>query len=104
MRFAIADAVPQIHGVRSELEQLVLNLVINACDAMPDGGELVIAVRAAAGGVVVLELTDTGTGRAAPAIAGLKARLGAEQRGEPQATVIADAGQVLAANRRALAR
>ncbi len=70
IRFAIADGVPPVHGVRSELEQLVLNLVINACDAMPDGGELVLAVRATPDAAVVLELTDTGTGRAAPSFAG----------------------------------
>lgn len=47
------DPVPAIHGVASELEQLVLNLVFNAVDAMPNGGELEIAVRLAAPHVVL---------------------------------------------------
>ncbi|HEY5951859.1 MAG TPA: ATP-binding protein [Kofleriaceae bacterium] len=62
VRFDIAEPLPPIQGVRSELEQLVLNLVVNACDAMPKGGELTIAVRRSAGSVVVLEVADTGSG------------------------------------------
>jgi len=62
VHFEIADRLPPIQGVRSELEQLVLNLVINACDAMPEGGDLSIEVRRTAGSVVVLEVSDTGAG------------------------------------------
>jgi signal transduction histidine kinase len=58
----IAPALAPLRGVRAELEQLVLNLVINACDAMPAGGELLVAVRRSAGGVIVLEVSDTGVG------------------------------------------
>src|SRR5262249_11757705 len=54
-----------VQGVRSELEQLVLNLVMNACDAMPKGGELTISLKRSAGAVVVLEIIDTGAGIAA---------------------------------------
>ena len=62
IHFDIADELPPIQGVRAELEQLVLNLVINACDAMPKGGELTIAIRKSAGNVLVLEVADTGKG------------------------------------------
>lgn len=58
------DPVPVIRGVPSELEQLVLNLVFNAVDAMPTGGELRIAIRFAPMHVV-LEVAHVG-----PEIAG----------------------------------
>jgi signal transduction histidine kinase len=62
VHFDIADRLPPVQGIRSELEQLLLNLVINACDAMPHGGRLDIAVRRSVGSVVVLEISDTGSG------------------------------------------
>ena len=62
VRLDVSDQLPGIQGIRSELEQLVLNLVINACDAMPRGGELKIGVRRSVGAVLVLEIADTGEG------------------------------------------
>jgi signal transduction histidine kinase len=77
VRFDIDERLPPVHGVRSELEQVVLNLVINACDAMPSGGELVIAVRRTAGSIVALEVTDSGEGMAGPISGGSTKRAGA---------------------------
>jgi signal transduction histidine kinase len=56
------DDVPPVRGVHAELEQLVLNLVLNACEAMPDGGELRLVVDADGPATVRFEVVDTGSG------------------------------------------
>jgi signal transduction histidine kinase len=57
-----ATDVPPIRGVASELEQVVLNLVLNACEAMIWGGTLWLIIERGAGGHVRLEVADTGRG------------------------------------------
>ncbi len=66
----------RVWGDPGELHQVILNLVVNACDAMPSGGSLTLALRnleadqeiAVEGGrlppglYVLLEVADTGTG------------------------------------------
>lgn len=56
------DNLPTVHGVASELEQVVLNLVLNACDAMVWGGTLWLILEGGLGGQVRLEVADTGRG------------------------------------------
>jgi PAS domain S-box-containing protein len=42
----VDDNLPPIYGDRGQIEQAIVNLAVNACDAMPDGGH--ITLRAAA--------------------------------------------------------
>jgi signal transduction histidine kinase len=47
---------------RQELQQVLVNLLVNAIDAMPDGGRLTLASRDVADDAVEISVTDTGTG------------------------------------------
>ncbi|HEX3482694.1 MAG TPA: ATP-binding protein [Kofleriaceae bacterium] len=62
VRADIAALVPPVRGAAVELEQLVLNLVVNAADAMPGGGELTVRVQPTGTAAVYLEVSDTGRG------------------------------------------
>jgi two-component system NtrC family sensor kinase len=58
---ALADTLPGIRGNSGKLQQVFLNLFINAKDAMPGGGVLTIRSRAESG-FAVMEIADTGQG------------------------------------------
>jgi PAS domain S-box-containing protein len=59
----VAPDTGDVVGDQSQLEQVLMNLLINARDAMPMGGRLSIAARADAGAdQVVVEVADTGGG------------------------------------------
>lgn len=71
----LAPDLPPVIADFHEMEQALMNLVVNACDAMPQGGRLSIRTRAAvasppslrtqglvAGPCVLLEVADTGIG------------------------------------------
>jgi len=72
VRTEMADGLPTITGVESEIRDALTNLIINAIDAMPDGGALTVRTRvlesAHAGNGssaelnVCVEVTDTGVG------------------------------------------
>jgi two-component system NtrC family sensor kinase len=47
---------------QTELQQVLVNLMINAIQAMPDGGELQIQTRLAAVDMLCIEVVDTGQG------------------------------------------
>jgi len=56
------SAVPPVLGRPAALSEVMTNLILNALDAMPQGGSLRIATRADGHESVVVEVADTGTG------------------------------------------
>lgn len=76
LRTTYDEQVRSLEGDPTQLHQVLLNLCINARDAMPNGGELCLSVQnfdlseteaakipdATAGPHVVIEVTDSGTG------------------------------------------
>ena len=54
-------ALPPVHGIRDELLQVVLNLLFNAVEAMPDGGSITTKTFASEGHVRIA-VSDSGPG------------------------------------------
>jgi signal transduction histidine kinase len=57
----VPDALPLVAGDETQLELALSNLVTNALDAMPDGGNLVVTATTEPGHAIV-EIADTGVG------------------------------------------
>ena len=62
IRTDCAASLPEINADPGMLSQALLNLAINACQAMPDGGTLRFGCRAVARGRVEVDVEDTGVG------------------------------------------
>ncbi|MEW6146203.1 MAG: GAF domain-containing protein [Thermodesulfobacteriota bacterium] len=72
----IEDSVPSVYGDYTQLNQVLMNLLVNARDAMPEGGDLGIAVKSITAGeertpvflktdyrqYIVIEISDNGVG------------------------------------------
>ena len=57
-----ANAVPLVHVAVADIRELLLNLMFNAVDAMPNGGRIVIGTHTAENGSAVVSVADEGIG------------------------------------------
>ncbi|MBI4965773.1 MAG: PAS domain S-box protein [Desulfomonile tiedjei] len=76
VELALSDKILAVHADATQLEQILMNLAVNARDAMPDGGKLTIATQQVTldeghsrlhlgekpGDYVLLSVSDTGSG------------------------------------------
>jgi two-component system NtrC family sensor kinase len=58
---ALDESLPLVNGDRNQLQQVLVNLSLNACEAMPDGGTLLLGT-SGNGEQVTIEVSDTGFG------------------------------------------
>ena len=53
---------PEAYANAGKLQQVFTNLILNARDAIPDGGRIIVATGTAEDGSLLVEITDTGIG------------------------------------------
>lgn len=57
-----ATGLPALSGSTAQLHQMVLHLVVNACEAIPAEGTLTLETRSSEAGLVEIDIADTGIG------------------------------------------
>ena len=75
IKMETGDNIPHIHADSNQMEQVLMNLFVNAMDAMPDGGTIIIGTEfveiernnhvhplLSSGKYILIKVTDTGTG------------------------------------------
>jgi two-component system NtrC family sensor kinase len=58
----VPDSLPRLLGDPAQLEQVFLNLCLNAAQAMPEGGTLEVGASSNGEGAVLVTVKDTGVG------------------------------------------
>lgn len=58
---SLTEPLPPIHVVANQIQQVIFNIILNAMDAMPEGGDLFIETRAS-NSMVEINFQDTGPG------------------------------------------
>ena len=62
LRIEVANSLPDVRVDSGMMQQALLNLALNACQAMPDGGHLRLGASSASGKRVEILCEDTGPG------------------------------------------
>lgn len=58
----LAEGLPLVRVEEKQMKQVILNLIKNAIEAMPDGGKVTICTKQAANGSICIEVSDNGIG------------------------------------------
>jgi signal transduction histidine kinase len=58
----IAENLPAIRGKRQDIQQALVNILLNATQAMPGGGSVTITAGPGPKGYIRIDISDTGTG------------------------------------------
>lgn len=63
------ESLPHVYGIKAQLQQIMVNLITNACHAMKETGEeLKVRIRDRKDGTILTEIEDTGVGMPADVV------------------------------------
>jgi signal transduction histidine kinase len=62
LEVALSEELPMLTADPDQLQQVLVNLLLNACDASPAGGRVTLSARPAPNDMVLIEIVDHGSG------------------------------------------
>jgi signal transduction histidine kinase len=62
LEIALSEDLPMLTADPDQLQQVLVNLLLNACDASPPGGRVTLSARPASNDMVLIEIIDHGVG------------------------------------------